>query len=98
MTTHPQPVRNLTIAYGLILAANIGGALLVLPIFLQLLINSCACVYIGCLLSTRLAKNEKGTVVNYSKVLGEDEQVISMSDAKQFPLYASAFLMGFYVH
>jgi len=97
MTTHPQPVRNLTIAYGLILAANIGGALLVLPIFLQLLINSCACVYIGCLLSTRLAKNEKGTVVNYSKVLGEDEQVISMSDAKQFPLYASAFLFGFYL-
>jgi minor histocompatibility antigen H13 len=97
MTTHPKPVRNLTIAYGLILAANIGGALLVLPIFLQLLINSCACVYIGCLLSTRLAKNEKGAVVNYSKVLGEDEQVISMSDAKQFPLYASAFLFGFYV-
>lgn len=97
MTVHPKPVRNLTIAYVLILAANVGGALLVLPIFWQLLINSCACVYIGCLLSTRLAKDEKGQVVNYSKVLGEDEQVISMADAKQFPLYASAFLFGFYL-
>jgi minor histocompatibility antigen H13 len=35
--------------------------------------------------------------LNYSKVLGEDEQVISMADAKQFPLYASAFLFGFYI-
>jgi minor histocompatibility antigen H13 len=97
MTVHPKPVRNLTIAYVLILAANVGGALLVLPIFWQLLINSCSCVYIGCMLSTRLAKNDKGEVVNYSKLLKEDEQVISMSDAKQFPLYASAFLFGFYV-
>jgi minor histocompatibility antigen H13 len=97
MSVHPKPVRNLTFAYILILAANVAGGLLVLPIFWQLLINSCCCVYIGGLFSTRLAKNEKGEVVNYSKQLKEDEQVISMSDAKQFPIYASCFLFGFYL-
>lgn len=72
MSITPKPVRSLTIAYLLILAANVGGAMLVLPIFWQLLINSCACVYIGCLFSTRLGKNEKKEIVNYSKLLKED--------------------------
>lgn len=67
MSITPKPVRSLTIAYLLILAANAGGAMLVLPIFWQLLINSCACVYIGCLFSTRLGKNKTGEIVNYSK-------------------------------
>lgn len=97
MSLEVKAVRNLNIAYILLLASNIGGALTVLPIFLQLLISSCCCVYIGCLSSTRLAKNEKGIILNYSKLLTEDEQVIKMSDAKQFPIYASCFLFGFYL-
>jgi len=97
MTLHRKPIRTLVPAYLLILAANVGGALLILPISIQLLINTCCCVYIGCLLSTCLAKDDKGHLVTFSKSLGEDESVISMSDAKRFPLMASAFLFGFYI-
>lgn len=68
-----------------------------MPVFLQLLLNTCACVYIGCLLSTRLAKDKDGQIVNYSKSLEGNEAVIGMSEAKQFPLIASAFLFGIYV-
>lgn len=68
-----------------------------MPVFLQLLLNTCACVYIGCLLSTRLAKDSSGKVLNYNKSLEGNEAVIGMSEAKQFPLVASAFLFGIYV-
>lgn len=97
MTTHRVPVRSLTLAYVVLLAANVGGALLLLPIWVQLLANTVACVYIGCLLSTRLPSAENGELLSFSKQLNEDESVISMSDAKQFPLVASAFLFGFYL-
>jgi minor histocompatibility antigen H13 len=97
MTVSRQPIRTLVPAYLLIILANVGGALLIVPISLQLLINTCSCVYIGCLLSTCLAKDSKGHVLTFSKSLGEDESVISMADAKRFPLMASAFLFGFYL-
>lgn len=97
MTAHLKPVRGVLIPAILLLAANIGGGLLILPIFWQLLINTCCCVYIGGIYSTRLARNNRGEIQNYNKNLSEDEQVISFADAKQFPLYASAFLFGFYL-
>lgn len=98
MTLHRKPIRTLIPAYLLLILANVGGALYIVPISLQLLINTCACVYIGCLLSTCLAKDQKsGNILTFSKSLGEDESVISMSDAKKFPLIASAFLFGFYI-
>lgn len=67
--TAPKPVRNILPAYAIMLFANIGGGLLVLPIFWQLLINTCCCVYIGTLLSTRLKKDSHGELLNYSKSL-----------------------------
>jgi len=81
----------------LLVLTNVLGGLLVMPISLQLLFNTCCCVYIGCIISTRLAKNPNGTLVSYSKLLQEDESVIGMDEAKQFPLIASAFLFGFYL-
>ena len=49
------------------------------PVFLQLLLNTCACVYIGSLLATRLAKDKEGKIINYSKNLEGNESVIGMS-------------------
>lgn len=69
MSLGRQPVRNLILAYAVLLGTNIAGGLLIMPVFLQLLLNTCACVYIGCLLSTRLAKDKDGQIVNYSKSL-----------------------------
>lgn len=69
MSVGRQPVRSLVLAYAVLLGTNIAGGLLVMPVFLQLLLNTCACVYIGCLLSTRLTKDSTGRIVNYSKNL-----------------------------
>lgn len=97
MSVGRQPIRSLVLAYVVLIGTNIAGGLLVMPIFLQLLLNTCACVYIGCLLSTRLSKDSSGRLVNYSKSLEENETVIGMKEAKQFPIVASAFLFGIYV-
>ena len=97
MSLGRQPVRNLVLAYVVLLGTNIAGGFLVMPVFLQPPLNTCCCVYIGCLLSTRLAKDSSGKVVNYSKSLEGNEAVIGMSEAKQFPLVASAFLFGIYI-
>lgn len=67
------------------------------PTFVQLLLNTCCVVYMGCLLSTRLSKDKEGKLVSFSKELDEDQSVISMKEAKQFPLVASCFLFGIYV-
>lgn len=79
MSLGRQPVRNLMLAYIVLLGTNIAGGLLVMPVFLQLLLNTCSCVYIGCLLSTRLAKDKEGRVLNYNKSLEGNEAVIGMS-------------------
>ena len=60
MTTQNIPTRNIYLAAILVLAANIGGALLMVHISVQLLINSCGLVYIGCIYSTKLQQNNKG--------------------------------------
>lgn len=69
MSVGRQPVRSLVLAYVVLLGTNVAGGLLVMPVFLQLLFNTCACVYIGCLLSTRLTKDASGRLINYSKSL-----------------------------
>jgi hypothetical protein len=69
MTTTRLPIRNLIPAYIVLLGTNIAGGLLLLPTFVQLLLNTCACVYIGCIFSTRLSNNADGTVNNYNKSL-----------------------------
>lgn len=92
-----QPIRSIIPAAIVLLATNIGGGLLLLPTFVQLLLNTCSVVYIGCILSTRLVRANNGELLNYSKSLEENESVISMKEAKQFPLIASAFLFGIYL-
>ena len=97
MSHDKKPVRSLLLAIAVLLLTNIAGALLVAPVFVQLLLNTCSIVYMGCLMSTRLGKDKNNKIVNYSKDLAEDEAVIGMSEAKQFPLVASAFLFGIYL-
>ena len=97
MSVQRKPIRSLVFAYVAILATNIAGGLLVMPIFLQLLINTCACVYIGCLMATRLETGEDKKIRNFNKSLNEDEAVIGMSEAKKFPIIASCFLFGIYL-
>jgi hypothetical protein len=57
MPKSAQLIRDVYVPAGLILAANIGGFLHILPVFVQLLINSSAVVYIGCIMSCKLRKN-----------------------------------------
>lgn len=69
MTTQRLPIRNLLPAYIILIGTNVAAGLLLLPTFVQLLLNTCACVYIGCIFSTRLSKNTDGTVNNFNKSL-----------------------------
>lgn len=51
---------NHTLPLMLLVVTNILGGLHVLPIFVQLLISSSTCVYLGCILSGRLSKAKDG--------------------------------------
>lgn len=64
-----KPIRSIVLASLVLLATNVGGGLLLLPTFVQLLLNTCSVVYIGCILSTRLARANTGELLNYSKSL-----------------------------
>ena len=80
-----HPLRSIWPASIVLLATNIAAAMLILPTFPQLLLNTCCLVYIGCILSSRLPKNQKGHLLPYNRQLQGDDDVISMKDAKQFP-------------
>ena len=56
-------VRNRTIASALILIANFLGFLHLIPVFPQLLINSCCCVYLGTIMSTKLKRSKDNTLI-----------------------------------
>jgi hypothetical protein len=73
-----QAIRSIVLPSLVLLATNIGAALLLLPTFAQLLLSTCSVVYIGCIMSTRLARDSNGEIINYSKSLEENESVISM--------------------
>ena len=72
MTAQRLPIRNLLPAYIILLGTNVAAGFLLLPTFVQLLLNTCACVYIGCIFSTRLSKNSDGTINNFNKSLEEN--------------------------
>lgn len=90
-------IRSVRVPAIVILLTNLLAWFHLLPVFIQLLLNSSSCVYIGCILSTKITKDKEGALQSYSKSMGEDEEVIGMDQAKRFPLVASAFLLGFYV-
>ncbi len=46
----------------LILLTNIGGWLHLLPVPIQLIINSCACVYLGTIMSSKIMKGKNGEI------------------------------------
>ena len=60
--TEPQFVRSLILPSIVVLAANIAGALHLVPVFVQLLLNSTAVVYIGCISSTQVKLKSGGFV------------------------------------
>lgn len=94
-TTKTIFIRNRTIASVLILLANLGGFLHLLPVFPQLLINSSCCVYLGTIMSTKLKRSRDDTIVEEDK--GKDRERIGQKEALRFPIVASAFLFGFYL-
>lgn len=58
---------NISIPFGIVFVVNMLGWLHILPIFIQLLLNSASCVFIGCVLSTKLRINSLGVLENASK-------------------------------
>lgn len=61
-----------------------------IPVFLQLFINSIACIYVGCSLSVKMgdASEKKGD---------ESVETLSMKDASLFPVYGSIVLFSLYI-
>ena len=59
MTDQPLYVRSLIFPAIVVLAANIAGGFHLIPVFVQLLLNSTAVVYIGCISSSQV-KRQKG--------------------------------------
>jgi len=60
-------VRDRVIASVLILVANIGGFLHLIPVFPQLLVNSCCCVYLGVILSAKLKRGKDNVLLEEDK-------------------------------
>lgn len=77
-----------------ILVSNLLGFLHLLPVFPQLLINSSCCVYIGVILSAKLRRSETGLVAAEKE---KDSESIGHKEALRFPIFASMFLLGFYL-
>ena len=79
----------------LILLANIAGWLHVLPVFVQLVINSSCCVYLGTIMSSKIFKSKNGEFGLSEK--DKDAEHIGKKEALKFPVVASVFLFGFYI-
>ena len=95
MTDQPLYVRSLIFPAIVVLAANIAGGFHLIPVFVQLLLNSTAVVYIGCISSSQV-KRQKGYLLVASSESG-DEETIGMKEAIKFPIVASCFLFGIYL-
>lgn len=52
--------KSITIPFGIIAFTNLLSFLHIVPVFLQLLLNSSCCVYVGCVLGSKLAKKASG--------------------------------------
>ena len=63
-------VRKLYIPVIAIVVANVLGGFYILPIFIQLLLNSSAVVYIGVIVGSQIKQTEKG----YRVVSGDSEE------------------------
>ena len=55
----PVYIRSIEIPAIVILLANILGAFHLLPVFVQLLLNSSAVVYMGCIASAQIKKKDE---------------------------------------
>jgi hypothetical protein len=53
-------IRTLYVPFALLAISNILGWMHLLPVFVQLLLSSCSCVYIGCILSSKLQRKPSG--------------------------------------
>lgn len=66
-----------------------------IPVFVQLLLSSCCCVYIGCSFASRVAQHPEGDVIKAKKT--SDEETVTTQDAMRFPITASIVLFSLYV-
>lgn len=58
--TQQYLTKNVTIPFGIIAFTNLLSFLHIVPVFPQLLLNSSCCVFIGCVLGSKLAKKPSG--------------------------------------
>lgn len=73
-----------------VLLIHILASLAPIPVFLQLFINSLACVYVGCSLSVKMGDQSE-------KKSDENVETLSMKDASMFPIYGSIVLFSLYI-
>jgi len=88
-TEKSDPVA-ISLCYGALTLTNLLNFVIPVPVFVQLFVNTIACIYIGsyrgAILHHRLDKEEKSKL-----------EKMSSKDAYLFPVYGSAVLFGLYV-
>lgn len=52
--------RNVSICFGLLGIMNLVPLAVPIPVFVQLLVSSCCCVYIGCSFASKVAEHPSG--------------------------------------
>ena len=73
-----------------ILLVHILASFAPIPVFMQLFINSLACIYIGCSLSVKMGLPSE-------KKADDSVETLSMKDASLFPVYGSIVLFSLYI-
>ena len=53
-------MKNVQIPFAILAVVNLLGFTHILPVFIQLLLNSVCCVYIGCVLGSKMSKKPTG--------------------------------------
>jgi minor histocompatibility antigen H13 len=87
--------RGVSACFGLLGLMNLLPLAVPIPVFVQLLVSSSCCVYIGCGFASKVAEHPSGEVIKAKKT--SDEETVTTQDALRFPLTASAVLFGLYV-
>jgi hypothetical protein len=86
---------NVSVAFMLLAIMNVLPLVIGIPVFIQLLVSSSCCVYIGCSFASKVAEHPSGEVIKAKK--GSDEETVTTQDALRFPITASIVLFSLYL-
>ena len=89
---------------GAIVFIHLIASVMTSPAFVQLILNSLACVYVGCMANSKIRVN-KG--IHHYNILEanrlekvattEGDEKMTQKDAAMFPVYLSGYLFGLYL-